>query len=76
MANPPGPSLIETLTQEASGNLSFRLINRGKVAHQSDVWGATRNRHYRIIHLKAEGLIEQTVTEAKRLAELAPTPFD
>nr|UVN18053.1 hypothetical protein pPsy0462a_00020 [Pseudomonas syringae] len=23
MANPPGPSLIETLTQEASGNLSF-----------------------------------------------------
>ncbi|RMN07244.1 hypothetical protein ALQ65_200319 [Pseudomonas syringae pv. coriandricola] len=24
MANPPGPSLIETLTQEASGNLSFR----------------------------------------------------
>ncbi|SPE17163.1 hypothetical protein PSCFBP2116_P300056 (plasmid) [Pseudomonas syringae] len=24
MANPPGPSLIETLTQEASGNMSFR----------------------------------------------------
>lgn len=26
MANPPGPSLIETLTQEASGNMSFRYV--------------------------------------------------
>ncbi|WP_229687626.1 hypothetical protein, partial [Pseudomonas avellanae] len=53
-----------------------RLLGQFSVSGNTDDQGATRNRHYRIIHLKAEGLIEQTVAEAKRQAEPDPTPFD
>lgn len=69
----PGETVAKQLNDQAK---AARSRIRGKVAHESDDRGATRNRHYRIIHLKAEGLIEQTVAEARRQVELDPIPFD
>ncbi len=48
MANPPGPSLIETLTQEASGNLSFRYAVWQQLQRSTSPKGSTSKKKFGI----------------------------